>query len=113
MANTNLKFPFGAAEALAPDYAASVALQVDDNVKTHVVIDDVNGNLELAVTANSGMEAGAMLFILLTDISATADTLTLSGDASGTLADLGANATDLIQLEFIGGKFQVVSQQAQ
>ncbi len=59
---TKVKFPFGAADNVSKDYAATVAITVD-NTKTIATIGQATGACTVNLTIDENMEDGAELIL--------------------------------------------------
>ncbi len=105
MAET-IKWPFGKATVVTPEYAASVAIEVENN-KTVVKLPALTGAIELEITAHAELGVGAEVLVIA-DQGATGRNVTFAGEAVGDGITGVANDKDVAKLEYDGAQFRVV-----
>lgn len=106
-------WPFGEADVLTPDYAAEVALEIENNL-TIIKAPTLTGALEFTLTADPELRPGAKVIIDVTQ-GATGQDVTFAAGGDVVAPDLTgvANDRDIIELtwdgsEFVGGLWQKV-----
>jgi tetrahydromethanopterin S-methyltransferase subunit F len=81
MIEPKISYPFGDVDIQTPDYAAAIALTIE-NQKTIVVPATLTGNLALTAAVAEGVRAGAELIVVATS-DTTARNITLGSGFSG------------------------------
>lgn len=110
MAYDNVKWPFGKASTLSPDYAATIAVDIR-NTKTFVNI-ALTGDATLNITPDAELEAGAEVILV---VSATTNgfDLTLGNAIDGANIVGVAGKTNVQNFYYDGTKFIAVGTYAQ
>lgn len=98
-----IKYPFGAATKLTPEYAATVSVNVFNN-KTIVEVAQLTGNATLQLVADEEIAIGAEVSVKFT-ADGTNRTVSLGSNLLGT--SIAVNATKIVgaTFEWDGVKF--------
>lgn len=100
-------WPFGEADVLSPAYAASVAIEIDNNM-TIIVAPALTGAIEFDLSAHAELRPGAIVVINV-DQGATGRDVTFGSEVVGAGITGVANDKDTVTLQWTGSKFRVIS----
>lgn len=102
-----IKYPFGAADAVVLEDAASVDLEITNQL-TLVTVDTMSQAITVNATAGDTLEEGAEVIFAI-DQGATGQNLVLGTGFEGTGITGVANDKDTLVCRYIGGVFRVIS----
>lgn len=100
---SKVKWPFGAADNVTKDYAATIALSIE-NTKTICTVSQLTGAATLNVTPSAEQAAGDSLLVK-TSADGTNRTITWGTSMSGVAVSNTANKSFIHEFEFDGSNF--------